>query len=143
VTGSNELNVYFGSSNVAGLIDAGYAASGQVVNVSLGYALSPNTVLTVIDNTSSSPIGGTFSNLPNGGTLSLAYQGAVYNLTASYSGGSGHDLTLTYTGESNTSGSVNSTDSPVMSPLDLCLLAALIFGLAAKSLPRPQPVRVE
>src|SRR5439155_19436867 len=45
----------------------------------------------VIDNTSASPIAGTFSNLPDGGTFTSndnTYQ-------VSYEGGDGNDLTLT------------------------------------------------
>ena len=53
--------------------------------------LSPGTMFTVISNTSANPISGTFSNLPDGGTItagSNAFQ-------ANYEGGDGNDLTLT------------------------------------------------
>ena len=49
------------------------------------------TVLTVISNTSSTPITGTFSNLPDG-TIFAAAGG---NFQANYEGGDGNDLTLT------------------------------------------------
>jgi hypothetical protein len=49
------------------------------------------TVLTVISNTSASPINGTFSNLPDGGIVTVNGN----NLQASYSGGDANDLTLT------------------------------------------------
>jgi autotransporter-associated beta strand protein len=55
-------------------------------------ALTPGTVFTVINNTSANPISGTFSNLPDGGTITSA-NGTVYK--ANYSGGTGNDLTLT------------------------------------------------
>ncbi len=48
-------------------------------------------VFRVIDNTSASPISGTFSNLPNGSTFTS--NGTTFK--ASYFGGTGNDLTLT------------------------------------------------
>ena len=55
-------------------------------------ALSPGTVFTVISNTSANPISGTFSNLPDGGTITTS-SGTTYK--ANYSGGDGNNLTLT------------------------------------------------
>jgi autotransporter-associated beta strand protein len=49
------------------------------------------TVLTVISNTSANPISGTFSNLPDGGIVTVNGN----NFQASYAGGDGNDLTLT------------------------------------------------
>src|SRR5205814_5935800 len=46
---------------------------------------------TIITNTSADPIGGTFSNLPDGGIVTINGN----NLQASYEGGDGNDLTLT------------------------------------------------
>ena len=48
-------------------------------------------VLTVIKNTAPTPIAGTFSNLPDGGIVTVNGN----NLQASYSGGDGNDLALT------------------------------------------------
>jgi hypothetical protein len=48
-------------------------------------------VLTVIKNTAATPIAGTFSNLPDGGIVTVNGN----NLQASCSGGNGNDLTLT------------------------------------------------
>jgi hypothetical protein len=53
--------------------------------------LTPGTVFTVIKNTSANPIGGTFSNLPDGSTFSS--EGNTFK--ANYEGGDGNDLTLT------------------------------------------------
>ncbi len=53
--------------------------------------LTTGTVLTVINNTSTSAIVGTFSNLPNGSTF--ASNGN--NFQVNYRGGTGNDLTLT------------------------------------------------
>jgi hypothetical protein len=54
-------------------------------------ALTQGLVLTVIDNTSLTPIAGTFSNVPDGGIVTINGN----NLQASYEGGDGNDLTLT------------------------------------------------
>ena len=53
--------------------------------------LQPGLTLTVLSNTSATPISGTFSNLPNGGIVNVDGN----NLQASYSGGDGNDLTIT------------------------------------------------
>lgn len=54
-------------------------------------SLQRGLTLTVLSNTSASPINGTFSNLPNGGIVNVNGN----NLQASYHGGDGNDLTLT------------------------------------------------
>jgi autotransporter-associated beta strand protein len=53
--------------------------------------LTVGTVFTVINNTSASPIAGTFSNLANGSVFTSNGN----NFQASYTGGTGNDLTLT------------------------------------------------
>jgi autotransporter-associated beta strand protein len=54
-------------------------------------ALAQGTVLTLISNTSANPISGIFSNLADGGIVTINDN----NFQASYSGGDGNDLTLT------------------------------------------------
>jgi autotransporter-associated beta strand protein len=54
-------------------------------------AIPVGTVLTAISNTAATPITGTFSNLPDGGTIIAGNN--IFQ--ASYSGGDGNDLTLT------------------------------------------------
>ncbi len=54
-------------------------------------ALRAGTVLTVISNSSANPISGTFSNLPDGSTITVGSNTFQVN----YSGGDGNDLTLT------------------------------------------------
>jgi len=74
-------------------------ANGVTINSGAMIALSGHTsvplrqglVLTLISNTSASPISGTFSNLPDGGIVTVNGN----NLQASYSGGDGNDLMLT------------------------------------------------
>ena len=66
------------------------SASFTFVDVGTG-TLTVGTVFTVINNTSANPIFGTFSNLSNGSVF--ASRGN--NFQASYTGGTGNDLTLT------------------------------------------------
>jgi autotransporter-associated beta strand protein len=54
-------------------------------------ALPPGTVFTVISNTSNKPISGTFSNLPEGGSITVGNN----TFQASYTGGDRNDLTIT------------------------------------------------
>jgi hypothetical protein len=49
------------------------------------------TKFAVLNNTSATPIAGTFANLPDGGTITVA--GTTFQ--ANYQGGDGNDLTLT------------------------------------------------
>jgi hypothetical protein len=68
-------------------------ASGAVLSlVDLdAIVLDPGTSLKVISNTATTPIAGTFSNLPDGATITAGNN----TFQASYSGGDGNDLTLT------------------------------------------------
>jgi len=54
-------------------------------------ALPVGTIFTVIDNTAATAIAGTFSNLPDGGTITVGND----TFQANYEGGDGNDLTLT------------------------------------------------
>jgi hypothetical protein len=64
----------------------------QIVFNELGsIALPPGTTFTVISNTSTKAIGGTFANLPDGGSITVGNN----TFQASYEGGDGNDLTLT------------------------------------------------
>lgn len=53
--------------------------------------LSPGTSFVVIDNTATAPISGNFSNLPDGGTVTIGSN----TFQPNYAGGDGNDLTLT------------------------------------------------
>jgi hypothetical protein len=66
--------------------------SAQFSSSDLGSAVLPTgTVFTVIDNTAATPIAGTFTNLPDGGTITVGNN----TFQANYEGGDGNDLTLT------------------------------------------------
>jgi autotransporter-associated beta strand protein len=53
--------------------------------------LTPGTVFTIISNTGTAPIAGTFNDLPDGAILTVNGN----NFQVSYAGGDGNDLTLT------------------------------------------------
>jgi hypothetical protein len=53
--------------------------------------LSPGTSFEVIANTASTPINGTFANVPDGATISVGNN----RFQANFEGGDGNDLTLT------------------------------------------------
>jgi hypothetical protein len=65
-------------------------ATFTFVDASTG-TLTVGTVFTVINNTSASPIAGTFSNLADGSV----FTSNGHTFQASYEGGDGNDLTLT------------------------------------------------
>lgn len=62
-----------------------------VFNEVASATLPPGTTFTVISNTSSKPISGTFANLPDGGSITVGSN----TYQANYEGGDGNDLTLT------------------------------------------------
>jgi len=53
-------------------------------------ALFSGTTFTVISNTSATPISGSFTNLPDGSTITMGSN----TWQANYEGGDGNDLTL-------------------------------------------------
>ncbi len=71
----------------------GVTINGATLNLSgqTQGSLKRGLPLTLISNTSANPISGTFSNLPDGGIVTLNGN----NFQASYEGGDGNDLTLT------------------------------------------------
>lgn len=86
----------FANASTVPLTTDGFTATGLSVGaLTLGFDPAPGEVLTLVNNTSADPIGGTFTDLANGGTLSTTYGGRSLLLAASYTGGTGNDITLT------------------------------------------------
>lgn len=75
------------------VVAAGVTINGTLfLPVEIQFAtLNAGIVLTVIDNTSADPIAGTFTNLPDGSTLTVGSN----KFRVNYEGGDGNDLTLT------------------------------------------------
>lgn len=78
------------------LTTAGFTATGRLVDVQLNYAPTPGTDLLVVRNTGQAFIQGAFSNLAQGQVVTLSYGGIAYPFVASYFGGSGNDLVLSW-----------------------------------------------
>ena len=92
---SSSKTVTFASPSDLPLVVPAYTINGSSLNLTLGYAPSPGDVLTVVRSTGWVPIIGAFTNIPDGGTYTAVYGCNAYSFIASYSGGSGNDLTLT------------------------------------------------
>ena len=88
------LTATFTSASFVPLTLNGYAASGPVT-LSLAFAPTAGTQLTVVNNTGSSAITGTFNNLTEGQLISMPFASNIYTFVASYVGGTGNDLVLT------------------------------------------------
>lgn len=73
---------------VAGTVDLGEA----VLDRTLGFTPTANEQFTIIDNTGSSPVTGTFNGLAEGATISISGQ----FFRVSYVGGTGNDVVLTH-----------------------------------------------
>ncbi len=84
---------FLGSSDVAETAPA-YTASGPL-NLTLGFQPTPGQNLTVVKNTGTVFISGTFDGVPQGATVPLTFEGVTYNYIADYFGGrNGRSLVL-------------------------------------------------
>ncbi len=91
---SSPIDFTFTSGNQVAVTSPGYNATGLEAAVSLGYAPSPGTVLTIIRSTGLGRITGRFTNLAQNQVVTLAYGGISYRFVADYHGGGGSDLVL-------------------------------------------------
>ena len=87
------LTYSFTSGTAVAVLASSYTANGTL-NLSLGFAPTPGTHLTVINNTGLPFISGTFDGVPQGATVPLTYNGVTYNYIANYYGGNGRSLVL-------------------------------------------------
>jgi alpha-tubulin suppressor-like RCC1 family protein len=88
------LSANYASSSDVPLTTSSFIATGDTVNFALNYSPVPGTMLTVINNTGPGFITGAFSNLAQGQTVLLSYNGITYPFVANYFGGTGNDLVL-------------------------------------------------
>lgn len=94
VSGAATLDAAFSSATHIPLSTAEYIATGNTVNLSLGFAPQVGTALTVVQVSGLAPIEGRFSNLADGQQVNLEFGGIAYPFVANYTGGTGNDLTL-------------------------------------------------
>ncbi len=90
------VTVTFASATNPAITTDGYDATGGTLGVSLAFAPSPGTNLTVVNNTTLDFIKGSFSDLAHGQTVVLNYGGTAYHFVADYFGGTGNDLVLVW-----------------------------------------------
>ena len=88
------ITAAFDSAETVPVTASGYTATGKTVDISLDFAPPVGADLTIIRNTSSSFIEGTFDNLNQGQIVQLTHGGIIYRFAANYYGGSGNDLVL-------------------------------------------------
>jgi alpha-tubulin suppressor-like RCC1 family protein len=111
----------------------GFIATGNEVAFELGFAPPVGTHLTVIENTSSRFIEGTFGNLAQGQEIALVHLGISYHFVADYFGGDGNDLVLVpargrlLSWGANASGNLgNGRTQPGLIPAEVNLSGALL-----------------
>ncbi|MCE9610824.1 MAG: cadherin-like beta sandwich domain-containing protein, partial [Chthoniobacter sp.] len=88
------VNATFNAATDVPVTAGSYTATGNTVNLTLNFAPTTGTNLTVVENTGLGFISGTFGNLTQGQTVALTYGGVIYTFVASYYGGTGNDLVL-------------------------------------------------
>jgi len=96
--GASALSVAFSSASDVPITAAGFTAAGQPLDVTLNFAPVQGTTLTVVKNTASSAISGTFTNVSQGDGVALTYSGHTYQFVLSYFGGTGNDIVLLWPG---------------------------------------------
>jgi alpha-tubulin suppressor-like RCC1 family protein len=88
------MDITFIEAGTTALSASSYDTTGNAVNLTLAFAPSTGTNLTLVDNTGLGFIVGRFSNLAQGQTVNLTYQDITYRFVANYYGVSGNDLVL-------------------------------------------------
>jgi hypothetical protein len=95
-TAAAVVNATWNSATDVPVSASSYTATGSTVNFTLNYAPATGANLTVVNNTGLPFISGPFDNLAQGQTVTLSYNGVVYNFVANYYGGTGNDLVLVW-----------------------------------------------
>jgi alpha-tubulin suppressor-like RCC1 family protein len=98
----------FASATTVPLSVSSYDATGNFANLSLSYAPTPGTTLTLVKLTGLGFIQGRFTNLAQGQYVSLVYQGVVYRFVVNYYGGTGNDLVLQWANDQTYAWGANS-----------------------------------
>jgi autotransporter-associated beta strand protein len=133
LTDSGDLTLDSGSSlsvaldgNTAGTGYSQLVVSGQVnlngatLDATAGFTPADNQTFTIIDNTGTSAVSGTFAGLPQGAMLTIS--GQPYAI--SYTGGDGNDVVLTSLAASTTSVSASSNSVVSGQPVTLTATVA-------------------
>lgn len=89
-----KVSVKFTADGKGALSAKVYKAKGSQIALSLGFAPSTGQSLTVVKNTGIGFISGKFTNLAQGQSVKLTFNGREYPFIADYYGGTGNDLVL-------------------------------------------------
>jgi alpha-tubulin suppressor-like RCC1 family protein len=128
-----DLSFVFNSSADIAVAAPGYSASGPL-NLTLNFPPVPGQNLTVVKNTGTSFISGTFNGFPQGATVPLTFNGVTYHYIANYYGGNGRSLLLQWPAMgiagwgSNSSGVLGDIGSTSQTALYNIPLAGLLAG---------------
>jgi alpha-tubulin suppressor-like RCC1 family protein len=95
-TVNSTLAATFPAPGSIGLTSNGFNANGVVLNPTLGFAPALGTLLTLVNNTSSSAIIGFLPGIPDGGYMTMTFGGVTYGFRVDYQGGDGNDIVLTH-----------------------------------------------
>jgi uncharacterized repeat protein (TIGR03803 family) len=93
-TFTTSSNATFDTPDDVPVVSDGFDASGRPLSLTLGFAPTQGTLLTLVNNTGFTPVRGAFSGLPEGGTVSVSFGGQSYLFQITYAGGDGNDITL-------------------------------------------------
>ncbi|MEI7953810.1 MAG: cadherin-like beta sandwich domain-containing protein [Verrucomicrobiota bacterium] len=121
---------------------SGFTLSGDAPPISLSFPPQPGVSLTLLNNTGTAPIRGTFSNLAHGQPVAINHGANTYQFVANYFGGTGNDLVLEWANRrllawgSNASGLLGNgttTDQPAPIPVDMTgvLAGKTVIAIAA------------
>jgi alpha-tubulin suppressor-like RCC1 family protein len=102
------LDAEFTSASTVPFSSSDYNATSNAINLSLGYAPTPGTTLTLVKVTGLGFIQGRFTNLAQGQLVSMSYQGVVYPFVVNYYGGTGNDLVLQWVSDKTYAWGANS-----------------------------------
>ncbi len=93
---AENVTATFASATTVPVTAANYTATGNTVDLALGFTPPTGTTLTIIRNTGIAFISGQFTNLAQGQEVALAFGGITYDFVANYYGGSGNNLVLVW-----------------------------------------------
>lgn len=94
--GNHILTAGYANGSEVPLLASAFTATGSTVNLSLNYAPTVGTELTVVKITGAGFITGAFNNLAQGQSVALSFGGTTYAFVANYYGGNGNDLVLVW-----------------------------------------------
>lgn len=94
---ATDLSVNFSAPNGPGVTHAGFDASQVTLSLTTSFAPTLGLQLTLVNNTGSGPVVGTFPGVAQNGTVNVVFNGVIYPFHVNYAGGDGNDIILSLT----------------------------------------------